>query len=69
MTPDEDGLRWTKARASSAGNNCVEVAVTQDGMVLVRDSKDRGGPALCFSRSEWAAFLSGAKGGEFDSAP
>jgi hypothetical protein len=32
----------------------------------VRDSKDPTGPILRFTREEWAAFLGGAKEGEFD---
>jgi hypothetical protein len=35
-------------------------------MVGVRDSKDLNGPVLRFSREEFAAFLAGAKAGEFD---
>lgn len=58
---------WKKSSRSngSGGNNCVEVAFLDDG-VAVRDSKDPGGPALLFNRAEWAAFLGGAKDGEFD---
>lgn len=34
--------------------------------VLVRDSKDRTGPVLAFTRDEWRAFLGGVRDGEFD---
>jgi hypothetical protein len=34
--------------------------------VWVRDSKDRQGPVLLFSRREWTAFLDGARNGEFE---
>jgi hypothetical protein len=63
-------LCWFKADGSngSGGNNCVEVAWTDDG-IKVRDSKDRFGPALTFSMSEWTTFVAGAKGGEFDRPP
>jgi hypothetical protein len=37
-----------------------------DESVLVRDSKDRCGPALSFSRAEWTAFVSGVRSGDFD---
>jgi hypothetical protein len=60
-----DGLRWRKAAASTANGNCVELARTEGG-VAIRDSKDPGGPVLSFTRTELAAFLAGAKGGEFD---
>jgi hypothetical protein len=42
----------------------VETAETTDH-VWVRDSKDRSGPVLGFSRFEWEAFLSGVRAGEF----
>ncbi|WP_084161263.1 DUF397 domain-containing protein [Nocardia sp. BMG51109] len=35
-------------------------------MVGVRDSKNPTGPALVFTPSEWDAFTTGVKDGEFD---
>ena len=58
---------WHKSTRSSGNGNCVEVAVVDDA-VAVRDTKDRGGPMLVFTAAEWRAFISGAKGGEFDLA-
>lgn len=60
-------LVWFKASPSngSGGNNCVEAAWTDDG-IAIRDSKDRFGPRLLFTNSEWAAFLEGVRKGEFD---
>jgi hypothetical protein len=60
-----DGLNWRKAAASAGNGACVELAPTAGG-VAIRDSKDPGGPVLSFTRAELAAFLAGAKGGEFD---
>lgn len=57
--------RWRKATLSTANGACVEVAPIPDG-VAVRDSKDPGGPLLRYTHAEWAAFLDGAKNGEFD---
>lgn len=58
---------WRKSRYSSSnGGNCVEVATNLPGIVAVRDSKDRQGPALIFTPDEWRAFLAGAREGEFD---
>ena len=65
MMPPDDTLTWVKANASGAANNCVEIARTPDS-VRVRDSKNPGGPILAFTRAEWAAFLDGARNGEFD---
>ena len=46
-------------------NGCVEVALLDD-QVAVRDAKDRAGPVLVFSATEWEAFVGGVRGGEFD---
>jgi hypothetical protein len=35
----------------------VEVARNLPGIVAVRDSKDRQGPALTFTPDEWRAFM------------
>ncbi|MET8142533.1 DUF397 domain-containing protein [Sphaerisporangium sp. NPDC005288] len=59
---------WHKATASGdqVGSGCVEVATNMPGVVVVRDSKDPGGPVLVFTPHEWACFLDGATKGEFD---
>ena len=44
---------------------CVEVGV-RDGLIRVRDSKDRDGGELTFNAGEWDAFVRGVKAGEFD---
>ena len=69
MTVPEHGLCWKKAKASSDGGNCVEVAVDGDGTVHIRDSKDRGGPHLHFSGTAWTSFLAGVQGMDIDPAP
>ena len=56
---------WIKARRSDDQGSCVEQRVV-DGMIEVRDSKDRSGPILRFTRAEFAAWLDGARNGEFD---
>jgi hypothetical protein len=45
---------------------CVEVASLPGETVSVRNSRDTTGPALSFTRDEWAAFVAGVKTGEFD---
>ncbi|MGW8329892.1 DUF397 domain-containing protein [Streptomyces sp. NPDC055897] len=61
-----EGARWQKARASIGAGECVEMARLAEGAVAVRNSRFPAGPALVFTPGEWSAFLSGAKGNEFD---
>ncbi|OLB74514.1 MAG: DUF397 domain-containing protein [Actinobacteria bacterium 13_2_20CM_2_71_6] len=61
---DLSSASWRKSSNSEIGD-CVEVAPLAD-QVGVRDSKDPAGPVLRFTRSEWKAFVDGAKNGEFD---
>ncbi|MEG3627743.1 DUF397 domain-containing protein [Streptomyces poriticola] len=58
-------VRWTKSRHSNAEGNCVEVAPV-DGGIAMRNSRDPDGPALVYTPAEVAAFLAGARDGEFD---
>lgn len=55
---------WVRSSFCS-DNVCVEVRQLGD-LVLVRDSKDPGGPSLRFTAAEFSAFIAGAKAGEFD---
>ncbi len=57
---------WFKSSRSSANGQCVEVATNLPGVVAVRDTKSRDGGTLVFTDAEWAAFVAGAKDGEFD---
>ena len=60
------GVTWIRSRRSGpTGGNCVEVAFLADGQIAVRNSRHPQRPALIFTRSEWDAFLGGAKDGEF----
>lgn len=59
-------VAWRKSTASTSGE-CVEVAFTQEA-VLVRNSQKPLGSVLSFSYPEWAAFLTGVQRGEFDPA-
>ena len=67
MSSTENDIPWFKSRRSdSGGGGCVETALIS-GMIHIRDTKQNGqGPTLIFTKPEMAAFLSGAKGGEFD---
>ncbi|GIJ12091.1 DUF397 domain-containing protein [Micromonospora andamanensis] len=56
---DLTGAVWRKStRSGDNGGACVEVATNLPGLVAVRDSKDRGGPALTFTPGTWSAFVS-----------
>ncbi|MFG2050555.1 DUF397 domain-containing protein [Micromonospora sp. NPDC048935] len=57
-------LNWKTSTRSNEGN-CVEVA-TPTPIVMVRDSKDRQGPALSFGAGQWADFLRGIKDSKFN---
>jgi hypothetical protein len=59
--------QWIKSSYSGpTGGNCVEVTFLASGGVAVRNSRNSGGPSLVFTSAEWAAFLRGARDGEFD---
>jgi hypothetical protein len=60
------GVRWIKSGRSNQSGNCVEVAELPDGGVAVRNSRHPQGPALVYTRAEMAAFVAGAKDGDFD---
>ncbi|MCZ2524125.1 DUF397 domain-containing protein [Streptomyces sp. HB2AG] len=61
---------WRKSSFSAGGGNCggdcVEVAALPDGRIAVRNSKRPEAGTVFFTRSEMAAWVAGAKAGEFD---
>lgn len=60
------GVRWIKSQHSNAEGNCVEVGALSEGSIALRNSRDPDGPALVYTPAEVAAFVAGAKDGEFD---
>jgi hypothetical protein len=66
MTDHQHRLKWRKSTYSGQNGSCVELATTADGIAM-RDSKlGEDSPILHFTRRELAAFLAGARAGEFD---
>ncbi len=58
--------RWRKSTASNPSGSCVELAELPGGMIAVRNSRDKSGPALVYPRAELAGFLRRVQNGEFD---
>jgi hypothetical protein len=67
MASDLARALWRKSTRSNGSGACVEVARNIEGIVAVRDSKDRSGPALVVAPSDWVAFTSAIKAGSFSS--
>jgi hypothetical protein len=61
-----NGVTWRKSRHSNPSGNCVEIAELPDGSIAIRNSRYPAGPALVCTHPEFAAFLAGARDGEFD---
>ena len=44
----------------------VEMALLPEGSIAMRNARHPGGPALIYTHAEMAAFIAGAKDGDFD---
>jgi hypothetical protein len=61
------GVTWHKSRRSSPSGNCVELArLPENSGFAIRNSRDPQGPALIYTAAEIAAFVGGARDGDFD---
>ncbi|GII79197.1 hypothetical protein Sru01_41790 [Sphaerisporangium rufum] len=56
--------------SDNGGGSCVEAGPLPDGSgrVALRHSHHPDGPIILYTRTEWHAFISGIKLGEFDFA-
>lgn len=63
---DLSGAQWHKSSHSGGNDNCVEVAHLDQGVVAVRDTKNRRGAVLTFTPGAWDAFITGVGGDEFN---
>lgn len=57
-------ILWRKSSYSEQSGNCLELAVLE-GRILLRESDDPG-IVVTTTPAKLAAFLAGAKAGEFD---
>jgi hypothetical protein len=55
---------WRKS-SYSGPSGCVQIAFV-NGLVAVRHSKQKQGPTLTFTPTEWRTFLRGVEDGEFN---
>jgi hypothetical protein len=60
MATDPPRAGWRKSSHSNIGGECLEVAAV-DGIIGVRDTKDRAGVVLAFSPRAWQRFAAWAK--------
>jgi hypothetical protein len=61
--PDLSRAAW-RVSSYTGNGSCVEVARNLPGIVAVRDSKNRGGPALAVTPGAWRALLDGIRDGQ-----
>lgn len=68
-TADPRFTDWVKSTASGGNEGCLYVSTAADGSgdVALADSKaGPDAPVQVYNRTEWTAFLAGAKSGAFD---
>ena len=61
---ENPSLVWRKSTRCES-NGCVEVALTSDQRIALRNSTDPQGPVLTFSRDTWGAFMEDIRAGKF----
>jgi Domain of unknown function (DUF397) len=57
-----DSATWRKSSYSGTnGGGCVEAGIAERGLILVRDTTNRGGALLTTSAEAWQSFTSSLK--------
>jgi hypothetical protein len=56
---------WFVPRRSANGSTCVETKFTADAVLVRNNLRPEAGTAE-FTHEEWAAFVAGAKDGDYD---
>ncbi|MFD9869108.1 DUF397 domain-containing protein [Streptomyces niveus] len=65
---NHEPLRWRKSSYSGqTGGDCIELAQPSEAGILVRDSKNAGGPHLTLTSAAWVRFVSAASTGLIES--
>lgn len=59
---DLSDAEWRKSTRSNGEGNCIEVARVGEKFAA-RDSWDRSGPVLFFSREAWCGFIAAVRTG------
>lgn len=62
---NDSDQKWVKSRFSNPSGNCVEVTTLANGEIGMRNSR-KPDSTLSHKPGEMAAFIRGAKAGEFD---
>jgi hypothetical protein len=60
----DEMVTWTKSTYSGNNGGCVEWAKL-DSQIGVRDSKDKTGPILTFTRGAWQSFVDATNRGHY----
>jgi hypothetical protein len=59
-------ITWVAPQHGDLEDASAEMAALPGGSVAMRNSGDPDGPALIYTQAEIAAFIAGAKDGDFD---
>ncbi|MEU8206583.1 DUF397 domain-containing protein [Streptosporangium sp. NPDC049046] len=67
LTAELETAVWRKAtRSTGNGGDCIEIAPLSRGHVAIRDTEAPDQAPYVVRSEVWAAFIDGAKKGEFD---